>query len=54
MSYQEQLSVELMRKLIDIANRQAPCKLTDENITLFNIQFDLAYEEIYGYLPHGC
>lgn len=54
MNYQEQLSVKLMRKLIKIASRQAPAKLTDDNITLFNIQFDLAYEEIYGYLPNGC
>lgn len=53
-SYQEELSMRLMLKLGVIANKQAPVMMTDDNIGVMNIQFDLAYEEVYGCLPYGC
>lgn len=56
MNYQEQLSVDLMSKLSIHAEAY---RTGGSCYNLFwldsmDIIFDLAYQEIYGYLPHGC
>lgn len=49
----EQLAIAPMDKLGEIHRKQGVTPYSDMHIALLNIQFDLAYEEIYGYLPDG-
>lgn len=41
-----------MHELIKVNDKCMP--YNNSGIGVMNIQFDLLWEEIYGYLPHGC
>ena len=56
MTYQHQLAIEFMSKLsVSVVIYQCmQAEYSDHWIDSMNGEFDKTYEEIYGYLPHGC
>lgn len=42
-------------KMIELIKANDKCmSYNNSGIGVMNIQLDLLWEEIYGYLPHGC
>ena len=56
MSYQHQLAIEFMSKLsLSVVIYQCMrAEYSEHWLDAMDGEFDKAYEEIYGYLPHGC
>jgi hypothetical protein len=56
MSYQHQLAMEFMSKLsMSVVIYQCmKAEYSEHWLDAMNGEFDKTYEEIYGYLPHGC
>ena len=48
-------AVKMQLKMIELIKVNDKCMpYNNSGICVMNIQFDLLWEEIYGYLPHGC
>ena len=56
MSYQHNLAMEFMSKLSAsvVIYQCMQAEYSEIWIDSMNGEFDKMYEEIYGYLPHGC